>query len=114
MGGSDVFFCFYRLGAISPFFFRHRKKNQERCHRFGAVDADQRNLSSGLQPKKTARPSILPRVLGPTLRAEGTCPVPAAKLLREKGNFAAGFAFLNRQQTANQQNLAVRYSTKAR
>ena len=23
------------------FFFRHRKKNQERCHRFDAVDADQ-------------------------------------------------------------------------
>ena len=55
------------------FFFRRRKKNQERRHPFERVDDDQRNLSSGLQPKKPGRPSLQARMPGPTLRAGDTC-----------------------------------------
>ena len=38
------------LLAGGPFFFRHRKKKQERCHRSGSVDDGQTVFPSGLPP----------------------------------------------------------------
>ena len=73
-------FLYLRQPAGGLFFFRRRKKNQERRHPFERVDDDQRNLSSGLQPKITARPShhrLLPAL---PCRPGETLPLPAARL----------------------------------
>ena len=69
-GWQPIYLSPFVTGSL--FFFRHRKKKQERCHRSESVDDGQRNLSSGLQPKKTALPPLQARMLGPTLRAEET------------------------------------------
>ena len=50
--GEETCFVLLTGGA---FLFERPKRNRKSRHRFGAVDADQRNLSSGLQPKANGR-----------------------------------------------------------
>lgn len=68
MPGKQAAFLFGET-AGQAFFFRHRKKNQERCHRFEAVDADQGfPLDPAMWQTSADRAAASPR---PTLRAWG-------------------------------------------
>ena len=71
--GWRCFLSFFRLASggltsfitVSLFFFRHRKKKQERCHRSGSVDDGQRVFPSGLPP--TIKSHLSRQVLLPAL-----------------------------------------------